>query len=126
MGIFQLIFEISLIIAGLLLALAKLDELDGERNFFNKAAAFVTPAKTFAGFFILTGGIISLIGFATYAGIVGELIAILAGLLLVGEVVARNISSATKAVAFLTPYKIIIGLAALIMGVLLLFNIAWF
>ena len=111
-----LLFTIANISGGLLLGLATLDKWDGEGNFFNKIAGVLAPFQTVIGGALIVLPILkfSLLG----------LVSILGGILLLthvfGKVPALE-TSLRKLSATLMPFKAIIGIALLVIGVLSLF-----
>ncbi|RXG15351.1 hypothetical protein DSM03_102419 [Leeuwenhoekiella aestuarii] len=120
-----ILFELALICAGILLGITTLDKWDGSTQIFTKAANTLKP------FAAVIGGICLLIGFwflfrpfCTFRDIIG----ILAGLSLLGGSFENSQSLQdffNKSAAFLNPYKVIIGIIALILGILGLLNIAF-
>lgn len=118
----NLIFEIACICAGILLAITALDRLDGKSNFFNNIAAKLKPFNAVIGFATLIIGIIYLLKIEC---IIFGAIGIACGLLLLPQQLT-NIpgvgSSLLKASNWLMPFKVIVGDAALIIGLLGLFN----
>ncbi|MFD2828133.1 hypothetical protein ACFSYG_16770 [Leeuwenhoekiella polynyae] len=120
-----ILFELALICAGILLGITALDKWDGSTQIFAKAANTLKP------FAAVIGGICLLIGiwflfrpFCTFRDIIG----ILAGLSLLGGSFENSQSLQdffNKSAAFLNPYKVIIGIIALILGILGLLNIAF-
>lgn len=118
----NLIFEIACICAGILLAITALDRLDGKSNFFNNIAAKLKPFNTVIGFATLIIGVIYLLKIEC---IIFGAIGIACGLLLLPQQLT-NVpgigSSLLKASNWLMPFKVIIGDAALFIGLLGLFN----
>ncbi len=114
-----LLFTIAKITGGLLLGLATLDKWDGESNFFNKIAGVLAPFQT------VIGGSLIVLAILTFRGnILFSIVSILGGILLLthvfGKVPAletslRNLSSK------LMPFKAIIGIGLIVIGVLGLF-----
>jgi hypothetical protein len=111
-----LLLTIANIAGGLLLGLATLDKWDGESNFFNKIAGVLAPFQTIIGGALIVLPILkfSLLG----------LVSIVGGLLLLthvfGKVPALE-ATLRKVSAKLMPFKAIIGIALLVLGVLSLF-----
>ncbi|WP_299128923.1 hypothetical protein [uncultured Winogradskyella sp.] len=111
-----LLLTIAQISGGILLGLATLDKWDGESNFFNKIAGVLAPFQTFIGVALVVLPILkfSLIG----------IVSILGGILLLthvfGKVPALE-SSLRKLSSKLMPFKAIIGIAILVLGILRLF-----
>lgn len=118
----NLIFEIACICAGIMLAITTLDRLDGESNFFNNIAAKLKPFNTVIGFATLVIGIIYLLKIKC---IIFAVVGILCGLLLLPQQLAKIpgiVEFLVKSSNGLSPYKVIVGDIALILGVLGLFN----
>ncbi len=111
-----LLLTIANISGGILLGLATLDKWDGESNFFNKIAGFLAPFQTVIGGALVVLPILkfSLIG----------IVSILGGVLLLthvfGKVPALE-SSLRKLSEKLMPFKAVIGIAILVLGILGLF-----
>jgi hypothetical protein len=111
-----LLLTIANISGGILLGLATLDKWDGESNFFNKIAGFLAPFQTVIGGALVVLPILkfSLIG----------IVSILGGILLLthvfGKVPALE-SSLRKLSEKLMPFKAVIGIAILVLGILGLF-----
>lgn len=120
--IFDLTFEIACICAGILLALNQLDRLDGESNFFNNIAAKLRPFNVIIGIITLGIGILYAINFKWF---IFSLIGIACGLLLLPQqltkvpAIGNFLLKLSKAIA---PYKVFVGDAALVLGVLGLFG----
>lgn len=118
----SLIFEIACICAGLLLAVTHLDRIDGESNFFNNVAAKLKPFNVIIGIVTLALGILFLIKFKC---IIFSAVGIACGLLLLPKQLA-NVPAVgnflVKLSNAINPYKVIVGDAALILGILGLFN----
>ena len=118
----NLIFEIACICAGILLAITALDRLDGKSNFFNNIAAKLKPFNAVIGFATLIIGIVYILKIECIIfGVVG----IACGLLLLPQQLTKIPgigNSLHKASNWLMPFKVIVGDAALILGVLGLFN----
>ena len=114
-----LLFTIAKITGGLLLGLATLDKWDGESNFFNKIAGVLAPFQT------VIGGALIVLAILTFrSNILFSIVSILGGILLLthvfGKVPAletslRNLSGK------LMPFKAIIGIVLIVIGVLGLF-----
>lgn len=114
-----LLITIASISGGILLGLATLDKWDGDANFFNKIAGVLSPFQTLIGVALL------ILGLMTFrANLIFNLIRLMGGLLLLthvfGKVPAleptlRQISEK------LMPFKAIIGIALLVLGILGLF-----
>jgi len=114
-----LLFTIAKISGGILLGLATLDKWDGESNFFNKIASVLTPFQT------IIGGALVVLALITFSsGWLYSIISILGGILLLthvfGKVPALE-STLRKLSDKLMPFKAIIGIALLVLGILSLF-----
>ncbi|MAB48041.1 MULTISPECIES: hypothetical protein [Winogradskyella] len=113
---FGLLLTIANISGGILLGLATLDKWDGESNFFNKIAGVLAPFQTVIGGALVVLPILkfSLLG----------IVSILGGILLLthvfGKVPALE-TSLRKLSDKLMPFKAIIGIALLVLGILSLF-----
>lgn len=115
----MLLFSIAKITGGLLLGLATLDKWDGESNFFNKIAGALAPFQT------VIGGVLIVLAILTFrSSILFSILSILGGVLLLthvfGKVPALE-TSLRKLSGKLMPFKAIIGIALLVIGVLGLF-----
>ena len=111
-----LLLTIANISGGVLLGLATLDKWDGESNFFNKIAGVLTPFQTVIGGALVVLPILkfSLLG----------LVSIVGGILLLTHVFSKVPALETtlrKISAQLMPFKAIIGIALMVLGVLSLF-----
>ncbi|WP_138433133.1 hypothetical protein [Winogradskyella algicola] len=111
-----LLLTIANISGGILLGLATLDKWDGESNFFNKIAGFLTPFQT------VIGGALVVLPILKFS-VIG-IVSVLGGVLLLthvfGKVPALE-SSLRKLSEKLMPFKAIIGIALLVLGILGLF-----
>ena len=120
-----ILYELALICACILLGITTLDKWDGSTQIFTKAASALRPFSAVIGGICLILGIWFLFRpFCTFRDIVG----ILAGLALLGGTFQNSPSLQdffNKAAGFLNPYQVIIGITALILGLLGLFNIAF-
>lgn len=117
----ELIFNIANISGGVLLGLAMLDKWDGDANFFNKIAKFLSPFHVTIGGAMLGLGILNLI---SGHSILANIVSILGGILLLTHTLAKLPKvgeSLVKLSDKLTPYKAIIGIASLILGLFGLF-----
>ena len=110
----SLLLTIACITGGILLGLATLDKLDGEANFFNKIAGYLVPFQTVIGGALIFFGIWNFWGNLLYTAV--ELIG---GLLLITHVI--KVESIKKISAKLMPFKAIVGIALLVVGILRLF-----
>lgn len=121
-----LIFTIANILAGILLGITALDKLDGESDFFNDIAKKLMPFTTMIGGASLIFGIIYLLKFNS---IIYCSLAIAAGLLLLTHVlsqVPKIGESLVKISKKLMPFKVIVGVALLVMTLLRLIGIYLF
>ncbi|WP_296380953.1 hypothetical protein [Winogradskyella sp.] len=114
-----LLLTIANISGGLLLGLATLDKWDGESNFFNKIAGKLAPFQT------IIGGALVVLALITFrSNLLFSIIRILGGLLLLthvfGKVPALE-TSLRQLSAKLMPFKAIIGIGLIVIGVLGLF-----
>jgi hypothetical protein len=96
-----------------------LDKWDGESNFFNKIAGALAPFQT------VIGGVLIVLAILTFrSSILFSILSILGGVLLLthvfGKVPAIE-TSLRKLSGKLMPFKAIIGIALLVIGVLGLF-----
>lgn len=111
-----LLLTIANISGGILLGLATLDKWDGESNFFNKIAGVLAPFQT------IIGG--ALIVLPVFKFSLLSILSILGGILLLthvfGKVPALE-TSLHQLSAKLMPFKAIIGIAILVLGILGLF-----
>ncbi len=114
-----LLLTIASISGGLLLGLATLDKWDGESNFFSKIAGILTPFQTIIGCALVV------LAFITFrSSFLFSIVRILGGLLLLthvfGKVPALE-TSLRQLSAKLMPFKAIIGIGLIVIGVLGLF-----
>ena len=114
-----LLLTIANITGGILLGLATLDKWDGESNFFNKIAGVLSPFQTIIG-----GAIIILPILVFWSNLLFNIASILGGILLLthvfGKVPALE-SSLRKLSDKLMPFKAIIGIGLIIIGIISLF-----
>lgn len=115
----ELLLAIANISGGILLGLATLDKWDGDRNFFNKIAGFLAPFQTAIGLALI---ILAILEF--WDGLLYNILSILGGILLLthvfGKVPALE-ATLHKLSDKLMPFKAIIGIALIIIGILGLF-----
>jgi len=119
--LFDLIFNVTNILAGILLGITALDKLDGESNFFNNIAKKVMPFTTIIGGIALGFGIVNVLSFENF---LYSIIAILGGILLLTHVLSQIPTIGSALVKFskkLMPFKVIVGMALLVFAVLYLF-----
>ena len=114
-----LLLTIASISGGILLGLATLDKWDGESDFFNKIAVKLAPFQT------VIGGTLVVLAILTFRNSwLFSIIRILGGLLLLSHVfgkVPALETSLRQLSAQLMPFKAIIGIALMIIGILSLF-----
>ena len=114
-----LLLIIANIAGGLLLGLATLDKWDGERNFFNKIAGVLAPFQTIIG-----GALIVLALLKFWNGTLYNIVSILGGILLLTHVIGKAPAfgdSLKKLSDKLMPFKAIIGIGLIVIGVLRMF-----
>ncbi|WP_179008505.1 hypothetical protein [Winogradskyella forsetii] len=115
----ELLLAIANISGGILLGLATLDKWDGERDFFNKIAGFLAPFQTAIGIALIVLAILEF-----WDGLLFNIVSILGGILLLTHVfqkVPALETSLRKLSAKLMPFKAIIGIALIVIGILGLF-----
>ncbi len=116
---FGFLLALANISGGILLGLATLDKWDGESNFFNKIAGVLAPFQTIIGVALI---ILSLMKFRY--NVLFSVASILGGILLLthvfGKVPALE-TSLRQLSAKLMPFKAIIGIALIVIGLLGLF-----
>ncbi|SDS02621.1 hypothetical protein SAMN04515667_1240 [Formosa sp. Hel1_31_208] len=116
-----LLLTIANISGGVLLGLATLDKWDGERNVFNKIAGVLAPFQTVIGGALVVIGLIRIFGGHS---VLLNIVSVMGGFLLVthsvGKVPALG-DSLKKLSDKLMPFKAIIGIAILIIGILRIF-----
>lgn len=115
--------DIANISGGLLLGLATLDKWDGESDFFNRIAGVLAPFQTVIGGTLLVLGLMNVFSGNNILFSIGSAIG---GLLLLTHVFGKipALENTLRTVSEkLMPFKAIIGIALLIMGLLSLFNI---
>lgn len=114
-----LLYAIAKITGGILLGITTLDKWDGATDVFNKMAKVLVPFET------VIGGALVVFAILTFRGnVLYSILSILGGVLLLTEVfgkVPALESSLRQLSAKLLPFKAIIGIALLILGVLGLF-----
>lgn len=110
------ILMIANISGGLLLGLTTLDKLDGEKNFFNKIAKFLAPFQTAIGLALVICATLSLFNNLLY-----NIASIIGGILLLTHVFSKvpALESMLRKVSDkLMPFKAIIGIGLLAIGIL--------
>lgn len=112
----EFILTLANISGGILLGLSTLDKLDGERNFFNKIAAFLAPFQT------LIGGTLVVLALLTFFNtILFNAASIIGGILLLTHVFSKVPAleqTLRKLTDKLMPFKAIIGIGLIVIGVL--------
>ena len=112
----EFFLDIANIAGGILLGLATLDKWDGESNFFNKIAGVLAPFQSVIGGALI---ILPLLRFSLLG-----LVSILGGILLLthafGKVPALEDTLRTLSDK-LMPFKAIIGIALLVIGIIRIF-----
>lgn len=119
-----ILFEIAMICAGLLLGVEVLDKWDGKNSFFTKIAGHLTPFQVGIGAICTIAGFIYLM--RPYCAI-HDIVGILAGLILLSGTLEKVPAIGIylqKASTALVSFKAIIGIIALVIGTLSLFNIS--
>ena len=115
MGLLLIIAYIS---GGILLGLATLDKWDGESNFFNKIAGALAPFQT------IIGGALVVLSIIRGNNILYMIVGLLGGFLLLthslGKVPAFG-DTLKKLSDKLMPFKAIIGIGLLIIGIMRIF-----
>lgn len=108
-----LLLTIANITGGILLGLSTLDKIDGTQNVFNKIAGALVPFQT------IIGGALVVLPFLNF-GLSG-IISILGGVLLLTDVfdkVPALEPTLNSLASKLTPFKAMIGVGLLILGLL--------
>lgn len=114
-----LLLTIANITGGILLGLATLDKWDGESNFFNKIASALLPFQSVIG-----GALIVLPILVFWSGWIFNILSILGGILLLTHMFSKVPSleaGLRKLSAKLMPFKAVIGIILLIVGIIRLF-----
>ncbi|WP_224476617.1 hypothetical protein [Winogradskyella vincentii] len=114
-----IVLTIANIAGGILLGLATLDKWDGESNFFNKIASSLAPFQT------VIGGVLVILPLITFwNNLLFNIVSILGGILLLTHVFGKVPALETtlrKLSDQLMPFKAIIGIALLVIGILRIF-----
>ena len=116
------LLTIANIAGGLLLGLATLDKLDGAHNFFNKIAGILAPFQTVIGGVLVVLGFMRLIGNGSW---IFNAVSIVGGFLLLTHVIGKAPAfknTLQKLSDKLMPFKAIIGIALLVIGLITVFN----
>lgn len=114
-----LLLTIANISGGVLLGLATLDKWDGESNFFNKIAGVLAPFQTIIG-----GALIVLSILKFWNSPLFNVVSILGGFLLLTHAIGKAPAfgdTLKKISDKLMPFKAIIGIGLLIIGVISIF-----
>ncbi|WP_204346412.1 hypothetical protein [Psychroserpens algicola] len=114
-----LLLTIANISGGILLGLATLDKWDGESNFFNKIAGVLAPFQTVIG-----GALVGLAILKFWNSPLLNVVSILGGFLLLTHAIGKApaFGDALKKLSDkLMPFKAIIGIGLLVIGILRLF-----
>jgi len=115
------LLTIANITGGLLLGLATLDKWDGEKNFFNKIAGFLAPFQTAIGIALIVLPLLRIFGSGGY---LFNIISLLGGLLLLTHSFSKVPAlkdTLQKISDKLMPFKAIIGIALIVIGLITLF-----
>lgn len=114
-----LLLAIASILGGILLGLATLDKWDGETNFFHKIATVLVPFQS------VIGGTLIVLAILTFRGnVLFSVLRILGGILLLTDVFGKVPALETSLRMLsekLMPFKAMIGIGLLVIGVLGLF-----
>ncbi|APY09600.1 hypothetical protein BWZ20_05155 [Winogradskyella sp. J14-2] len=114
-----MLLAIANISGGILLGLATLDKWDGESNFFNKIAGFLAPFQTAIGL-----GLVILAILEFWDGLLFNIVSILGGILLLTQAFGKVPSLETslrKLSEKLMPFKAVIGIGLIVIGLIQLF-----
>lgn len=115
------LLTIANIAGGLLLGLATLDKLDGEYNFFNKIAGVLAPFQTAIGGALVVLALLRLFG---NGGLLFNIVSVIGGFLLLTHVIGKAPAfkdTLQKISNKLMPFKAIIGIALIVIGLITLF-----
>ncbi len=113
----DLIFKVAAVTSGLLLSTSLLDKWDGDKDFFKKIADKLVPYNTTIGAIIFGLGIL---GLFNRGCMIHDIAAICAGLLLISDVLAKAPvvgEILAKASSALVPFKVIVGMTILVIGI---------
>lgn len=117
-----LLLTIANIAGGLLLGLATLDKWDGEANFFNKIAGILAPFQTLIGGALVVLSLLRIFGGHNW---LFNIISLIGGFLLLTHVIGKAPAfkeSLQKLSDKLSPFKALIGIGLLIIGILNVIN----
>ncbi|WP_299890725.1 hypothetical protein [uncultured Lacinutrix sp.] len=115
------LLTIANIAGGILLGLATLDKLDGERNFFNKIAAFLAPFQTAIGGALVVLGLMRIFG---AGNVLFNIVSVVGGFLLLTHAIGKAPAfkdTLQKLSDKLMPFKAIIGIGLIAIGLITLF-----
>jgi len=113
----SIISDIASIAGGILLGIETLDKWDGANDFFKKAENFLLPYNTVIGGVLFITGILN---FIRPGCMIYDVVGILAGVLLFTNILSKIPAIGdllVKASKSLLPFKAIIGIAILIIGI---------
>ena len=116
-----LIYDIANITGGLLLGLALLDKWDGEKDYFNRIANVLAPFQTVIGGILVGFSILFLLRSGNF---LVEIVSLIGGFLLLTHTISKAPAfkdSLLKLSDKLMPFKAVIGIALIVIGVLGLF-----
>ena len=122
----SIISDIACITGGILLGIETLDKWDGAKDFFKKAESFLLPYNTIIGGALFISNIINIFN---QRCLIYNIIGIAAGLLLFTDVLKKIPTLGdliTKASAILLPFKAVLGIAILVIGIMGLFGLRLF
>jgi len=117
-----LILTIANICGGFLLGLATLDKWDGEHNFFNKIAGVLAPFQTVIGGVLVILSLMRIFGGHNW---LFNVVSLVGGFLLLTHVIGKAPAfgdTLKKLSDNLMPFKVLIGIALLVIGLINLFN----
>lgn len=115
------LFNIANIAGGILLGLTLLDKWDGDKDYFNKAASYLSPFQTVIGSILMVFSIIYLI---RGGGFLFHIVSFIGGFLLLTHVISKSPSLKDSLLKFsdmFMPFKAGIGIALIVIGILGLF-----
>ncbi|WP_460218169.1 hypothetical protein [Psychroserpens sp. MEBiC05023] len=116
-----LLLTIANLSGGVLLGLATLDKWDGESNFFNKIAGVLAPFQTVIGAALV---VISLMRIFGGHNLLFNIISLLGGFLLLTHAIGKAPAfgdTLKKLSDKLMPFKAIIGIGLIVIGLLSIF-----
>ncbi|MEM9681015.1 MAG: hypothetical protein AAF901_11895 [Bacteroidota bacterium] len=116
------LLTIANLAGGILLGLATLDKWDGDANFFNKIAGILAPFQTLIGGALVVLSLLRIFGGHNW---LFNIISLLGGFLLLTHVIGKAPafrSSLQKLSGKLSPFKALVGIGLLIIGILNILN----